>query len=91
MEESEILELQLGMIKAIEALGKTVAPSPSPNVMSYSFWGNPNSSTNTVDKADFPKSMIKGGEDDTICSNTFSQPYVCIKWMRISRKGIPGS
>jgi len=79
MEDSEILELQLGMIKAIEALGKTIGSTPSPNVKSFSFWGNQASATNTDESTLFPKSVMKTEEKENGHPNSFSQPSVCLK------------
>jgi len=79
MEHSDIQELQIGMIKAIQALGKTVASTPSQKSKAYSFWGSPVSTSNEDKKIDFPKSIIKSDEDERNSPNSFSQPFVSLK------------
>jgi len=79
MEDSDIQELQIGMIKAIQALGKTVASTPSQKSKAYSFWGSPVSTSNEDKKIDFPKSIIKSDEDERNSPNSFSQPFVSLK------------
>ena len=79
MEDSEVLELQLGMIKAIEALGRTITSTPSPNATSYSFWGYQSPATCVAGSIHFPKSEIKTKEKETGHPNSFSQPNICLK------------
>ena len=79
MEESEILELQLGMIKAIEALRKNIDSTPPTSVKSYSFWGNSAPSANNAERTMFPNSILRKGEQETVNPNSFSQPHVCLK------------
>jgi len=78
LKEVELLELQTGMIQAIEKMDKNMQRNPSKNTLHFK---ETNSATETNEHMSntYPISILKTGQYGNGCGNSFSQPYISLK------------
>ena len=76
--EVEALDLQTGMIIALDRIDKTLQRDPSSNKLHVK--DRTGASGSNVDTSRiYPMSIVKSGQYGTGCSNSFSEPYISLK------------